>query len=141
MCGEGHRGLGSHVEGVSNPHGAPLRWLFCHSHVSESATPWTAARQVSLSFTISQSLLKLMSIKSAMPSNHLILCCPLLLLPQSFPTSGSFPTSQLFASGESLTKGLVVYVEVQEILKTQERVVALRLRTEQRPSGYKRENK
>ena len=40
-----------------------------------------------------------------------------------------------------MTKGLVVYVEVQEILKTQERVVALRLRTEQRPSGYKRENK
>ena len=44
-------------------------------------TPWTAAHQASLSFTISQSLLKLMSIESVMPSNHLILCRPLLLLP------------------------------------------------------------
>ena len=44
-------------------------------------TPWTTACQTSLSFTISQSLLKLMSIESMMPSNHLILCCPLLLLP------------------------------------------------------------
>ena len=42
-------------------------------------TPWTAARQASLSITISRSLLKLMSVKSVMPSNHLILCCPLLL--------------------------------------------------------------
>ena len=49
------------------------------------ATPWTAARQASLSITSSQSLLKLMSIKSVMPSNHLILCCPLLLLPSIFP--------------------------------------------------------
>ena len=54
------------------------------SHVSLSATPRTAARQVSLSFTISQSLLKLMSIESVMPSNHLTLCCPLLLLPSIF---------------------------------------------------------
>ena len=50
-----------------------------------SATPWTAACQASLSFTISQSLLKLMSIESVMPSKHLILCCPLLLLPSIFP--------------------------------------------------------
>ena len=49
------------------------------------ATPWTAARQVSLSITNSQSLLKLMSIESVMPSNHFILCCPLLLLPSNFP--------------------------------------------------------
>ena len=48
-------------------------------------TPWTAVLQASLSFTISQSLLKLMSIKSVMLSNHLILCCPLLLLPSVFP--------------------------------------------------------
>ena len=47
--------------------------------------PWTAAHQVSLSFTISRSLLKLMSIDSMMPSNHLILCCPLSLLPSIFP--------------------------------------------------------
>ena len=49
-------------------------------------TPWTAAPQASLSFTISHSLLKLMSIQSVMPSNHLILCCPLLLLPLVFPS-------------------------------------------------------
>ena len=49
-------------------------------------TPWTAACQASLSFTISWSLLKLMSIKSVMPSNHLILCHPLLLLPSIFPS-------------------------------------------------------
>ena len=63
------------------------------------ATPWTAARQASLSFTISQSWLKLMSIESVMPSNHLILWRPLLLLPSMPATSGSFPVSQLFASG------------------------------------------
>ena len=50
------------------------------------ATPWTAARQASLSFTISQSLLKPMFIVSVMPSNHLILCLPLLLLPLVFPS-------------------------------------------------------
>ena len=50
------------------------------------ATPWTAARQASLSITNTQSLLKLMSIKSVMPSNHLILCLPLLLLPLIFPS-------------------------------------------------------
>ena len=54
-------------------------------------TPWTAAHQAFLSLTISQSLLKLMSIESVMPSNHLILCRPLLLLPSIFPVSGSFP--------------------------------------------------
>ena len=54
------------------------------------ATPWTAACQASLSFTISWSLLKLMSIESVMPSNHLILCCPLLLLSSIFPSIGAF---------------------------------------------------
>ena len=49
--------------------------------LSDSATPWTVAHQASLSFTLSQSLLKFMSIVSVMPSNHLILCHPLLLLP------------------------------------------------------------
>ena len=56
------------------------------SRVSLFATPWTAARQASLPFTNSRSLLKLMSIASVMPSNHLILCCPLLLLPSIFPS-------------------------------------------------------
>ena len=55
------------------------------SHVRFFATPWTAARQASLSFTNSQSPLKLMSIESVMPSSHLILCHPLLLLTSIFP--------------------------------------------------------
>ena len=62
-------------------------------------SPWTAAHQTSLSITNSQSLLKLMSIKSLMPSNHIILYCPLLLQPSIFPGSGSFLMSQLFISG------------------------------------------
>ena len=61
------------------------RWsLF--SRIQLFVTPWTAAHQASLSFTISQSLLKFMSIESVMPSNHLILCHPLFLLPSIFPS-------------------------------------------------------
>ena len=70
-------------------------FCFCpcpHSVVSDSATPRTAAQP-------SRSLLKLMSIQSVMPSNHLILCIPFSSLFQSFPASGSFPMSQFFASG------------------------------------------
>ena len=64
-----------------------------HIHVIQSlscvqlfVTPWTAAHQASLSFTISLSLLKLMSIESVIPHNHLILCHPLLPLPSTFPS-------------------------------------------------------
>ena len=60
--------------------------LFSRQVVSDSVTPWTAAGQVPLSFTISQGLLKLMSIELMMPSNYLILCRPLLLLPSIFPS-------------------------------------------------------
>ena len=60
------------------------------SHVQLFATPWTAANQASLSITNFWSLLKLMSIESVMPSNHLILCHPLLLQPSIFPTIGVF---------------------------------------------------
>jgi len=56
------------------------------SHIWLFVTPSTAARQASLSITNSRSLLKLMSIKLVMPSNHLILCCPLLLPPSIFPS-------------------------------------------------------
>ena len=68
---------------LRNPDGILMfvQWL---SHVWLFVTPWTPAHQASLSFTISQSLLKLMSIELAMPSNHLILCHPLLLLPSVF---------------------------------------------------------
>ena len=63
-----------------------LLLLFSHSVVILFATLWTVAPQASLSFTISWSLLKLMSIKLVMTSNHLILCHPLLLLPSIFPS-------------------------------------------------------
>ena len=69
------------------------------SRVWLSAIPWNAARQASLSITNSRSSLRLTPIESVMPSSHLILCHPLLLLPQSLPASGSFPMSQLFAWG------------------------------------------
>ena len=60
-------------------------------------TPWTAARQASLSFTISQSLLKLLSIESVMPSNHPVLCHPLLLLPSIFPSIRVFSNESVLS--------------------------------------------
>ena len=69
--------------------------LFSRLVMSDSATPWTAAHQASLSFTISQSLLNLMSIESMMPSNHLILCCPLLLF-------SIFPSIRVFSNDSAL---------------------------------------
>ena len=79
-----------------------LKYIFSSvqslSHVQLFATPWTTAHQASLSITSSQSLLKLMSIKLVMSSNHLILCHLLLLLPSNFPNE-CFPMSQFFTSG------------------------------------------
>ena len=69
------------------------------SSVPLFATPWTIARQAFPSFTVSRSLLRLTSIKSVMPSNHLNLCHPFLLLPSIFPASGSFSMNRLFTSG------------------------------------------
>ena len=66
--------------------------LFSHSVMSNSVSPWTAAHQASLSFTVFQSLLKLMSTESMMPSNHLILYCPLL------PLSSMFPSIKFFSN-------------------------------------------
>ena len=68
------------------------------SRVRLFATPWTTARQASLSITNSWSLLKLMSIESVMPSNNLFLCCPHLLLPSIFPSIRVFQMSQFFPS-------------------------------------------
>ena len=73
------------------------------SCVQFSVTPWTAAHQASLSITNSRSLLKLMSIESVMPTNHLILVIPFSSCLQSFPASGSFQMSQFFASGGQST--------------------------------------
>ena len=64
--------------------------FFGHSVVSDSVTPWTTAHQASLSSAIFWTLLKLTSIESVMPSNHPILCQPLLLLPSVFPSIGVF---------------------------------------------------
>ena len=73
------------------------------SRVRLFVTPWTTAHQASLSFTISWSLLRFMSIESVMLSNHLILCHPILLCLQSFPGSGFFPVNWLFAAvGQSI---------------------------------------
>ena len=66
--------------------------------MSDFAIPWAAARQASLSFTISWSLLKLMSIEPVKPSYHLILCCPLLLLPSIFPNIRVFSSESVFPS-------------------------------------------
>ena len=87
-----------------------LSWLF--------ATPWTAACQASLSITNSWSSLKLMSIEWVMPSNHLILCHPLLLLPSVFPSISSFPVHWLFTSGgqclRDSTSTLILPVNIQD---------------------------
>ena len=64
--------------------------------MSDFASPWTAALQASLSFTLSLILFKLMSIESVMPSNHLILCRPLLLLPSIFPSINVFSSESAF---------------------------------------------
>jgi len=66
------------------------------SHIWLFVTPWSAVCQTSLSFTISWSLLKLMSTGLVMPSNHLILCHPLLLLPSTFPSIRVFPNESAF---------------------------------------------
>ena len=77
-------------------------------------TPWTAARQASLSITNSRSLPKPMSIESVMPSNHLIFCRPLSSCFQSFPASGSFPVSQVFASGGQVLEFQLQHHSFQE---------------------------
>ena len=78
---------GAHPDGVLS--------LFSLSVVPSSAMPWTAAHQDSWSFTISRSLLKPMSIESVMPSNHLILCRPLLFLPSIFPSIRVFSSESV----------------------------------------------
>ena len=69
------------------------------SHVWLFATPWTAAHQASLSITNAQSLLKLTSFESVIPSNHLVLCCPLLLLPSIFPSIRVFSKESVLKTG------------------------------------------
>ena len=82
-------------QGTDDMRTTVLSVQFSRSVVSDSATLWTATRQVSLSFTSSRSLLKLMSIESVMPSNHLILCHPLLLPPSMFPSIRVFSSESV----------------------------------------------
>ena len=91
---------------------------FSRSVMSDSVTTWTAARQASLSIINSRSLLKLTSIQSVMPSNHLILCRPLLLPPSIFPALGSLPMSQLFASGGPVLEFQLQHQSFQWIFRT-----------------------
>ena len=83
------------------------------SRVRLFVTPWTAAHQASLSFTISQSLLKCMSIESVILSNHLILCCPFLLLPSIFPSIRVF--SKWVSSLPQVAKVLELQLQHQSI--------------------------
>ena len=76
----------SSYSGVCNQNSLGCLAQLLLSYVQFFSTPQSAARQAFLSFTVSQSLLKLMSTESVMPSNHLILCSPLLLLPSFFPS-------------------------------------------------------
>ena len=82
------------------------------SHVRLFATPWTAARQASLSITNTQSLLRLMSIESVMPSNHLILYHLLLLLPSIFPSIRVFPNA---SSSQQVARVLEFQVQHQSL--------------------------
>ena len=79
-----------------------------------SVTPWTAARQTSLSITNSRSLLKLTSIESVMPSKHLILCCPLLLLPSIFPSIRVFSNESGGQSIGASVSSLVMPMNIQD---------------------------
>ena len=88
----GARGVGGRCVWMDLPEQRTSSVPFSPSVVSDSVAPWTAAHQSSLSITNSRSLLKLMSIESVMPSNYLILCHSLLLLPSIFPSIRVFTT-------------------------------------------------
>ena len=86
------RKVSGHVSWAPHPLNLSVQWL---SHVWHFVIPWTAACQASLSITNSWSLLKLMSIESVMPSNHLIICCPLCLPPSIFPSIRIFSSESV----------------------------------------------
>ena len=88
-------GAGGRVASTHSGSGFDYFVVQSFSHVQLFVTPWTAARQASLSITNSWSPPKPMSMKSVMPSNHLILCCPLLLRPSIFPSIRVFSTESV----------------------------------------------
>ena len=87
---------------------SPYSFVQSLSRVRLFLTPWTAARQASLSFAISQSLLKFISVESLMLSNHLILCCP-LLLPSVFPSIGTKHSLEIRNDREDLGKEVSLF--------------------------------
>ena len=91
---------------------------FSHSVMSDSATPWTAAYQSSLSITNSWNLLKFMSIQWVMPSNHLILYCPLLLLPLIFPSIKVFSNESVLHVRWPKYCRFILMAESEEELKS-----------------------
>ena len=99
------------------------------SHIQPFARPRTAACQAPLSFAISQSLLKLMFIESMMPSNHLILCGPLLLLPSVFPSISPRGHSYSNASdqGQLAAAGFYLQIETQDLTLPWEKAIAVQL--------------
>ena len=95
---------------VAGPFVVAVQSLSC---VQLLETPWTAAHKASPAFTISQSFLRLMSIELVMPSNHLILCCPLLLLSSVFPSIRFFSNESALSIGTS-TSASVLPVNIQD---------------------------
>ena len=109
--------LPSNLKYLLHPWGFSVR-LSSVAQSYPAATPWTAVHQASLSITNSWSPPKPMFIVSVMPSNHLILCHPLLLQPQSFSASGSFQMSQFFSSGGQTIGVSVSALSFQWIFRT-----------------------
>ena len=98
MCAEPLLCAGIRLTPITEEIKAQLLFVQSLSHVRLFSTPWTAAHQANLSSTIFQSLLKLMSLESMMPSNHLILYYPLPLLPSIFPSISTGDETSVLAS-------------------------------------------
>ena len=118
---------------LQDTHSFTLQGQFSHSVVSDSVTPWTAARQAPLSFTNSWTLLKLMSLESVMPSNHLTLCHPLLLLPSIFKTLQSLNLK--FRGHQDHLEVLSDETAGSHLFAVAGSAVVLRLLVEGRPPG------
>ena len=123
FIGCGNRDYGCYFRRIRITLKGALLWLLSRWVMSDSAALWTTACQASLSFTTSWSLLKVISTELVMPSKHLILCRPLLLLSQSFPASGIFPMSQLFmlggeSTGASVSASLLPMNDSKNCIKT-----------------------
>ena len=118
---------------LQDTHSFTLQGQLSHSVVSDSVTPWTAARQAPLSFTNSRTLLKLMPIEAVMPSNHLTLCHPLLLLPSIFRTLQSLNLK--LRGHQNHLEGLSDETVGSRLLAVAGSAVVLRLLVQGQPPG------